>query len=370
MTVRPEILLNALSVSTGGGRSYVLNLLRELRRDDRGFRFTVLAEADQLSAEETAGLDRITPRLPRKPRTLRLLARLAYEVVMLPRVARRFDLLYCLADLSPIYGATPTVVALRNLNIYDRTFYQTLRLRLLRALVQAGLPRARRVLFPSRAAAELVRREIRLPEERVAVVPHGIALDAFDAVPDEPPPAAPYVFLPAALERHKNIATLIEAVPLLRDTGIEAWIAGSEATDPAHAAELRRLVVARGLERRVRFLGSVPYRQILKYYRAAQALVFPSRLETFGHPLLEAMLTGTPIIAADIPAFREIAAEVAVYFDPDSPAELAKAVDHVLADASATRERVGHGRLRVREFSWGRSIDRLCAVFDEALGRR
>jgi glycosyltransferase involved in cell wall biosynthesis len=103
-------------------------------------------------------------------------------------------------------------------------------------------------------------------------------------------------------------------------------------------------------------------------YRGAVALVFPSLIETFGHPLLEAMLAGTPILAADIPAFREIAGDVALYFPPRDPVRLARLVDQMRRDSEATRARVERGFQRAQEFSWSRSVDRLCEVFDETLG--
>jgi glycosyltransferase involved in cell wall biosynthesis len=255
---------------------------------------------------------------------------------------------------------------MRNLNIYDHRFYDTPRLRLLEQLVRLGLRRARRIVFPSHAAATLIRRRVPIPDDRVAVVPHGISHEAFHAGPAVPT-AAPYVFLPAALERHKNIGVLIESLAHVRDTRLEAWIAGGANTDPRCVRGLRRLVQELGLEARVRFLGSVPYHDVLRYYRGAAALVFPSRLETFGHPLLEAMLAGTPVIAADIPAFREIAGDVALYFPPEDPVRLASAIDLLGTEAKSTRERVERGRMRAAEFSWKNSVDRLCAVFDEAM---
>jgi glycosyltransferase involved in cell wall biosynthesis len=365
MTKR-RILINALSAWEGGSRTYLQNVLRELDRDDRGFRFAVLAPLSQVAREDVRNLDVITPSLPGVDSRARVLARVAYEQAILPIRARRFDLLYCVADVAPTFPGAPVVVALRNLNIYDRRYYDSLRLRTLERLVRSGLRGARRVVFPSRAAAALIRETIPIPEDRIAIVHHGISLEGFS---DErsAPADLPYVFLAAALERHKNIGLLIESLTHVRDPALQVWIAGGSSLDPSYESELRRLVEQAKLETRVRFLGPVPYRDVLRYYRGARALVFPSLLETFGHPLLEAMVVGTPIVASDIPAFREVAADVARYFSPRSAIELARAIDQVSADPQGTRERVERGRIRVAEFSWKNSIDRLCAVFDEAL---
>jgi glycosyltransferase involved in cell wall biosynthesis len=359
-----RILLNALSVTDGGGRTYARNLLRELAADPRGFEFAVLCAAQRLPELEADGVPCLPVRLP-AGRTGTAL-RVAWEELALPLRSRRFDLLYCIADLVPVLTSIPTVVALRNLNIYDRRFFRDARVLTLERLVRLGVGRARRVVFPTQAAADLVRQRIPIPEERVRIVPHGIDPAAFGAAP--PPPAgAPYLFLPAAVEPHKNVQALIECLPLVSDARLEAWIAGSTSTHPPYAAQMRVLAEQRGVAQRVRFLGPVPYQEILGLHRGAFALVFPSFLESFGHPLLEAMLAGTPVVAADIPALREVAGDAALYFDPHRPADLARAVEQLGREPEATRARVARGRARAAEFSWARSVDRLCAVFEEAL---
>jgi glycosyltransferase involved in cell wall biosynthesis len=364
------VLINALSVTAGGGRSYIQNVLRELARDSRGLDFTVLTLEGQLSAAETSGLPVETMRLPSLSTSPTALARVLYEEALLPLRARRFDLLYCLADLAPALAATPTVVALRNLNIYDHRFYDTLRIRALERFVRLGVRRCRRILCPSRAAAESIAEAIGIPVSRFAVVPHGIAPEAFAGPAPAPAGAARYLFLSGAIERHKNFAVAIEALAMLADRSLELWIAGSERTDPRHARALRHLAAQRGVGARVRYLGAVPYREMLGYYRGAFAFVFPSWIETFGHPLLEAMLAGTPIVASDIGTFREIAQDVALFFPPESPDALAREIERVAAEPDAARARVALGRDRAAVYSWKRSVDRLCEVLAEALDAR
>jgi glycosyltransferase involved in cell wall biosynthesis len=362
----PRILVNALSMSQGGGRSYVVNLLRELRRDDRGFRFTLVATPEQLAALDPTGIEVEAVRLPEGPRALRLPARILYEEIALPWRSRRFDLLYCLADISPPIAPVPVVVLMRNLNIYDRRFYDDARTRTLFRLARIGAPRARFAIFPSQAAADAIRTTIPIREDRVAVVPYGVSEAAFDAV--EPFQSdVPYLFLPAAPERHKNIETLIESLRYGCDPRLEVWIAGDSLLDPGHTRALETLAQDLGLRDRVRFLGPVPYAELLAYYRGAAAFVFPSRIETFGHPLLEAMLAGTPVVASDIPTFREIAGDTALYFPPLDARALAAQVDALRLERGATSDRVARARSRADRFSWERSIDGLCAVFERAI---
>ena len=117
----------------------------------------------------------------------------------------------------------------------------------------------------------------------------------------------------------------------------------------------------------MRFLGPVPYERVLGYYRGARALVFPSQLETFGHPILESMLAGTPVIASDLPSFRELAGDVALYAPADDAAAFAARVSQSLPDVAATAALVARGRAIAAGFTWQASTDRLCRVIHRAL---
>ena len=82
---------------------------------------------------------------------------------------------------------------------------------------------------------------------------------------------------------------------------------------PAKDRELAAQLVARGAELR----GYLPVDELAEAYRRAAALVFPSRHEGFGLPLLEAMASGTPVVASEDPALREVGGEAALYAGPD-----------------------------------------------------
>ena len=81
---RRRVLVNVLSLTHGGGRSYVVNLLRELDRDPRGFEFTVLAASGQVSREEAGRLRLVEVRLPSPRVAARVVFRVLYEEALLP----------------------------------------------------------------------------------------------------------------------------------------------------------------------------------------------------------------------------------------------------------------------------------------------
>src|SRR5262249_10925390 len=117
----------------------------------------------------------------------------------------------------------------------------------------------------------------------------------------------------------------------------------------------------------VRFVGSVPYDRIQVLYRQSDLFIFPSLAESFGHPLVEAMASGLPIIASDIPVHREICDEAAVYFSALDPQDLADKILTLRGNAELRERLGGVGRARAEaRFSWGSHVQRLVKILEEA----
>jgi glycosyltransferase involved in cell wall biosynthesis len=101
------------------------------------------------------------------------------------------------------------------------------------------------------------------------------------------------------------------------------------------------------------------------WYAGAELLVFPSYLEKFGIPLLEAMASDVPVVAAENPIFREVGSDAAFYADPHNARALSGAMQDALFLPSAREMLIKRGRERVREFSWERSAERLVTLFSD-----
>jgi glycosyltransferase involved in cell wall biosynthesis len=124
------------------------------------------------------------------------------------------------------------------------------------------------------------------------------------------------------------------------------------------------------LAERIHILGEVPYADVRAYYANADLFVFPSYLETFGHPLLEAMASGLPVVAADIPVFREIGGDAAFYADPHKTDAIASAMEEALYVPRAREALRRRGLERVQHFTWERTAGRLSALLDEVIAER
>jgi glycosyltransferase involved in cell wall biosynthesis len=103
-----------------------------------------------------------------------------------------------------------------------------------------------------------------------------------------------------------------------------------------------------------------------RLYRDSDLFVFPSIAESFGHPLVEAMASGLPILASDIPVCREICGEAAIYFDPFDEKSLAQAIVHLAEDTTLRKRLSEAGRRRaVSQFNWTDHVRRLVTLIEE-----
>ena len=141
--------------------------------------------------------------------------------------------------------------------------------------------------------------------------------------------------------------------------------------DRGTGAELERLSASSGGPvPLVTFAGAAPEPLLLALYRSAAALVYPSRYEGFGLPLLEAMACGTPVIAARTSSIPEVVGDAAVLLDPDDEEAWIAAIERVLEDAPHRARLRDAGLSRAREFSWRRTAEETARVYRELLNSR
>jgi glycosyltransferase involved in cell wall biosynthesis len=172
---------------------------------------------------------------------------------------------------------------------------------------------------------------------KIRVVPFAVELteEAFsvstEAVRAKYGLAGAFFYLPNQFWKHKNHAGVIRAVGLLRDRGIRVMVAASGTqADPRHprlADELRAMVAQLGLDDQFRFLGMVPRADVYALMRAAAAVLNPSTFEGWSTTVEEAKALGVPLILSDLPVHREQVGAGGAYFDPTSPADLARALE-------------------------------------------
>jgi glycosyltransferase involved in cell wall biosynthesis len=173
-----------------------------------------------------------------------------------------------------------------------------------------------------------------------------------------------FVYYPASLWAHKNHAALLDALALVRDRELGLVLSGATFGGLARfAADVAR----RGLERRVRHLEFVPDDAIPALYRAARALVFPSRYEGFGVPPLEAMACRCPVASSLAGSLAEVCGDAVAPLDPDDAEQIAAVVDELVDDDARRATLVRKGEQQVLRFTWARSADQLLEAYHRAM---
>jgi glycogen synthase len=216
--------------------------------------------------------------------------------------------------------------------------------------------RAEHVLASSPAIVEEIeaRYGVHLPREGLHVVPHGLPEVADPAVPHRVHGAVNLLFV-GRLERRKGIDTLLDAlVTVLPEVpDLVATIVGDDAIPGDGGITYRARFEAgpgRDLGDRVRFTGRLADGELAAHYAGCDLLVVPSRYESFGLVLLEAMMLGKPVIAGDAGGMRHIVEEGAngFRFEPGDPAALATAIRR-LATSPELRDRFGRRSREIYE---------------------
>lgn len=120
-----------------------------------------------------------------------------------------------------------------------------------------------------------------------------------------------------------------------------------------------------GIEDRVKFLGSVPERDLPALYSGALALVFPSLFEGFGLPILEAMACGCPVITSATSSMPEVAGEAAILVNPENIEEIAAAMKNLAASDILRDILIQKGFTQVEKFSWEKCAKEILELFNK-----
>jgi len=349
----------------GGVQVHVRQLAAELR--ERGHRAIVVAPGSRTSSDEGV---RIVGRPMRVPYggTVAPISFSPGSWRCIRSAMRAFDpdVIHVHEPLTPstsmlaVLAASAPVVA---------TFHAYLERSRLMELAGPVLRRVSRridaAIAVSDAAASFVRRVAHVPLE---IVPNGVDVRAFahPGPPIEGFPVGRKVLWVNRLDPQKGFEVMVRAFETL----------ASELED------VRLLVVGDGRDRvavrslpqsvrsRILRLGSLPHSELPRYHAAADVFASPAvGQESFGIVLVEAMAAGVPVVATDIPGYREVVRDGVdgLLVPPNDATALASAIRRVLSEPDLASALASAGRTRAETFSWDAVVPRLEAVYDRVL---
>lgn len=350
-----RVAVNGISAQLGGGLSYLAAQLPYLEAD---LELTVFVSAEAaLSLEPHL----IRARIHVAPRLTRFLAvRIIWEQLVFPVAhATGADVVYSTGNTAIFLTSKPQVVVFQSAYHFGAAARRLLRRpraplkrrvrnTAQRSLARASARRATRCVAVSHSLATDIKGDVRLSHQ-VVVIPNG-AIELPDTLGDSDESGftlGRYALAVANDYYHKDWVGLIES--WRQSTGLTLALVGRVYSGRAR----ERVLSAIRSNKSTRWLGEVSDRRQLGYlYRGAEVYVAHSLLESFSLTPLEAMQAGTPVVASDIPAHREVCGDAALYYDPMDGDSLARAVREVTGSDELRLDLIFRGRDRLRAFAW------------------
>ena len=285
-------------------------------------------------------------------------------LVGLPRAAGRadLDLLHAPAYTAPFWAPVPVVVTIHDVS-YERhpEWYPYRRDPLRRAFYRRSARAAAHVLTVSEFSAREIASVYRIPADRITTAPLGVSPRFFRNGTEMPAdlPAdvtVPYLLHVGDLHARRNLAVVVDALIAARrhlgELPASLVVAG---VDRGASDDLCAAMDEAGAADAIVRLGAVNEDRLHALYRSATALVYPSRYEGFGLPLLEAMASGTPVLASREASIPEVVGDAALLLDADDTSGWMDAIIRVVNDEALRARMAAAGTARAATFTWTRT---------------
>ncbi len=359
-----------IGTRAGGPEVYVSNLIHTLSRIDERNQYRVyLSERNAFNGYTGLG-SHIIPRL--------MWGRSRWVVIPfaqpLEMITRPVDLFHATFVATPLCPA-PFVLTVCELGFEKHPkFYPRLMTLRLSKLTRWGAQRALKILSISEYTKKDLIDCYKIDPEKIEVVYWGVS-ERFTPMPNKSQLlpllrkyqiAGPYILYVGKLEARKNVARLLRAYHQLRQetshqhklviVGVRSYL----------FADIDETLRELRLEKEVLILENVERSDVPGLYNGASLFVFPSLLEAFGIPPLEAMACGVPVVVSNATAIPEIVGDAAIFVDPYDISSIAEAMNKVLSDAELQKKLVEKGLQRVKQFSWEKTAKQTLAVYEHA----
>jgi len=215
-----------------------------------------------------------------------------------------------------------------------------------------------RIITVSEFTATQVVQLLGVERARIRVIHHGVRNPGL-----RPKPRENVILHVGAIQKRKNISRLVQAF----ESGPAGWrlvLAGSSGFG---AEDILKSIESSPARDRISVLGYVNADALADWYNRAAMLAFPSLDEGFGIPILEAMVSGVPVITSNRSAPAEVAGDAALLVNPESVEEIAEALRRVAGDEILRKDLVQKGFARARECTWEKAVEQTWSVYRELL---
>ena len=289
------------------------------------------------------------------------------------RIGGNVDVVHAVSLGYPIATRRPLVVTIHDLGpITHPEFFANTRPWVMRKSLSQAVRHAHTIVCVSEATAEEVR-EVAGPsvEDRVRVVLEGVSPRFFEpADPGAlkglalPPRGTPFILSAGKISPRKNIQGLLKAMSIARERIPHhlVVVGGTGWDDDA----VRRTLTESGIGDRVHFLDFVSDEALRALYHAADLYVHPSLYEGFGLPVLEAMASGTPVLASDRSSLPEVVGDAGRLVDATDARRMADDLAEICGSPELRARLSSLGRRRAATFTWDKAAEAMREIYAAA----
>lgn len=362
--------IDATNLRLGGGVTHLLELLRAAQPTALGIKCVVIwGSTTTLNAvDDRPWLDKRNPPALNKG----LLQRMLWQRYSLSQAAREAgcDVLFVpggsyAGTFHPVVTMSQNLLPfeMRELRRYGWSL-RTLKMLLLRVTQSRTFRQANGVIFLTKYAHDVVLDVAGELRGHTCIIPHGLnprfnrppkAQCAIADYNDEHPYRVLYVSI---IDQYKHQWHVVEALATLRKSGLPIAL---DLAGPAYPPALKRLneTIARvDADRRwVHYHGAIPFNELHHHYAQADLGLFASSCENMPNILLETMASGLPIACSNLGPMPEVLGDTGVYFDPEQPKEIARALRELIESPQLRTELAQASYQRAQQFSWQRCAD-------------
>lgn len=209
------------------------------------------------------------------------------------------------------------------------------------------------------AISEMTKRDIisyfQIPEERIAVIYQGCDHSFTQPVSAEKKASVQkkynlpeqYILYVGSIESRKNLMLVVKALGQLT-TKVHLVAIGKQTE---YTQLVKEEISKLGLESQINILSNIPFEDLPTIYQMASLFTYPSFFEGFGIPIIEALHSGIPVVAATGSCLEEAGGQDSIYVDPNSVSQMSEAIDRVLTNNELASEMVKKGKEYVKRFS-------------------
>ncbi len=355
----------AFASPAGGVRRYVTELYTAIRAVDASVEIVAIGTGDD---------DWLPAGVQRRSATP-FPTNLGWMGVSLPLAVRgaRLDVFHAPAYQAPLWGVHPLVLTIHDVSYARHPEWHPYKNDpFRRAFYRQSARGADRIVTDSAFSRDEIVAAYRIPVDRISVVPLAASPlftpGSFDASRLPAGVRQPYALHVGDLHARRNLATALSAVLAVRRLGVDlAFVCAG--IDRGVAAGLRGEATRATDPGALLLTGALDDDALLNLYRGSSMLLYPSRYEGFGLPVLEAMQCGVPVIAARAASVPELTGEAAVLLDPLDVDAWSSAILGILEDATRRESLRADGLRQAAAFSWTRTASETLAVLRQAAAK-